>query len=1394
MADIRCPMCGQENRDELEICENCQARLKPLIVNSNPESSLPTNNLADAKNDDRSGNTASSDPSAIKDWLARIRDDSNVDSLEDNRDDDYGHERIENISDEKLLDDVPPETMLSSEIIKESDDRESEGGIPTWLSELGNDANQGIAQDSLEDEAKIDSTVSEDSITESADTVEKTKLHDLFTIEDVSSTDDTEDEGDNLDWLMRLDDLPVSQDDIGDEAPRAADEFDGASSESTDPALSEKIELPKKLAIEDVPSIDEDDDDDNLDWLMRLDDLPISQEEPEDVATIAADESDDAGEESADPAPALKAVLPDWFIKENLPSTDNAEDEVKSLDWLEQLNDPPVSQDEIEDVATIAADESDDVGEDSADPAPALKAVLPDWFIKENLPSTDAAEDEIESLDWLEQLDDLPISQEEPEDVATIAAEESDDSSAESTDTASVEKVVLPERFAIEDVPSIDDAEDEDDNLDWLEQLDDPPISQDDIEDEVTAAAEDSDDSSAESADTAPAVKAVLPDWFTKENMPSSDIAKDEDGSLDWLEQLDDLQVSQDDIEDEVTIAANDSDDSSADSTDTTLSEKVVLPERFAEEESPTSEGAEDEIEADSIAVDESDSDGAEFTDTTSTEKAEPRDWLTPEEVPSTDVAGDDDNSLDWLKRLDNLPTSQDEIEIDPIAADESDSDGAESTDTTSTEKDELRDWFTTEDVPSTDVAGDDDDSPDWRKRLDNLPTSQDGIEDDATTEAEESEDLNTVSTDRSSAEKDDPGNLLTTEEVPSSDGKEDDIDLLEALANLDSLSISQEDILDKTPLESEISEDLITDLDEANLDEKVDIPNWLASIGDPPQSLDEHEHSLPSETNDTIEDPSSTPISGKVEIPNWLTSIDDGSSIDGQSEKQIPQKRYGFDESSEEIDSDDQDEKPVLPDWLIPKDTPTVTDGAEGSSKETDKPPFSDRTDLPDWLVSPELSVQQKTSKEDEIPEWLESDDNDVLHADVLPTWVGDEIQEVEPSEIQESGGNDLIPSTLPTWLEDLRPMKVVGKEVAGTNIPVSAEIVGPLAGLSGVLRAEPEIDPSEKLPVYSSNLEVSERQLKSASILEKLINLENAAQAVPITSNLMTEHILRWFIAAILFAVGCFAIIRTTQPNKPLYQGNIPDEVIRTGEQIFALTSDDKVLVAFDYEPGTSGEINTAAVPVLDHIMLQGAQMILISTSPTGPALAEQLLDTYLKDHHYLSGHQYVNLGYLPGGASGLLGFSQIPQQITPLSYDGLDAWQTSPLEGISAVSDFSLVVLITDNPDIARTWFEQIQPTLAGTPIVSIISAQAEPILQPYYGDGSENAQMQGLVSGILGGAAYEIITGRPNLASQYWAALNLGLITSIIIVLLGSVIIGTIAVIKRNRDQNLKRKDS
>src|SRR5512133_2666357 len=63
MADIRCPMCGKPNPDDLEICQFCQARLKP--ARSSETGGPAASSLF--------GSLAASEDDELPEWLRDLR-------------------------------------------------------------------------------------------------------------------------------------------------------------------------------------------------------------------------------------------------------------------------------------------------------------------------------------------------------------------------------------------------------------------------------------------------------------------------------------------------------------------------------------------------------------------------------------------------------------------------------------------------------------------------------------------------------------------------------------------------------------------------------------------------------------------------------------------------------------------------------------------------------------------------------------------------------------------------------------------------------------------------------------------------------------------------------------------------------------------------------------------------------------------------------------------------------------------------------------------------------------------------------------------------------------------------------------------------------------------------
>jgi hypothetical protein len=170
------------------------------------------------------------------------------------------------------------------------------------------------------------------------------------------------------------------------------------------------------------------------------------------------------------------------------------------------------------------------------------------------------------------------------------------------------------------------------------------------------------------------------------------------------------------------------------------------------------------------------------------------------------------------------------------------------------------------------------------------------------------------------------------------------------------------------------------------------------------------------------------------------------------------------------------------------------------------------------------------------------------------------------------------------------------------------------------------------------------------------------------------------------------------------------------------------------------------------------------ILSTSPTGAALAERFLANTQTRHNYQPGQNYVNLGYLPGGTMGILSFAENPRAAIPSSL-----WDSPAAQGVSRFSDYAAFVLLTDQAETARAWVEQTASQRDGHPLLVVSSAQAAPMIQPYLISG----QVNGLVNGLHGGAAFENSNGQGSSVRGYWDAYNFAMLFAALLIILGGV---------------------
>jgi hypothetical protein len=440
------------------------------------------------------------------------------------------------------------------------------------------------------------------------------------------------------------------------------------------------------------------------------------------------------------------------------------------------------------------------------------------------------------------------------------------------------------------------------------------------------------------------------------------------------------------------------------------------------------------------------------------------------------------------------------------------------------------------------------------------------------------------------------------------------------------------------------------------------------------------------------------------------------------------------------------------------------------------------------------------------------ELEDELELEPDVMPDWLsgigpGEDIR--PPAEATDEGV-DIAPAELPSWLQAMRPVEAVAPvpAVVGPEEEVDEITIGPLAGLRGVLPAEPDIIQFGRPPTYTIKLQVTTNQHTHAALFGKLVTTEGEPVPYEVKTVALPQRILRWIIASLLFLVLLLSTLTGSQ-NVPLPL-SIPDETRDAFGLIESLPPQSPVLIAFDYQPGLSGEMEAAASGVIDHLFLKGAHAAILSTNPTGPALAERLLETVKAtqgENAYITSESYTNLGYISGGTTALLTLATSPRAALPVTVEmddkEISAWDLPALKdiSISALGDFSMLLVLTDDPDTARSWVEQVQPYLVQsetspeTPMVMVLSAQAEPLVSPYYR--TNPRQIQGIVTGVAGGAAYEKdyreAYDRTKLARIHWDALGWGLTISVLIIMFGGAYSLVASLLGRRKTPAAKETD-
>jgi hypothetical protein len=213
-------------------------------------------------------------------------------------------------------------------------------------------------------------------------------------------------------------------------------------------------------------------------------------------------------------------------------------------------------------------------------------------------------------------------------------------------------------------------------------------------------------------------------------------------------------------------------------------------------------------------------------------------------------------------------------------------------------------------------------------------------------------------------------------------------------------------------------------------------------------------------------------------------------------------------------------------------------------------------------------------------------------------------------------------------------------------------------------------------------------------------------------------------------------------------------------TFDEIEKLTPGDPVLLSFDYEPATEGELSPMATAFVKHAAEKKLKMYFMALTPLGPQMVDNTVDKVIKADFpgLVYGSDYVNLGYKSGYEAVIKVIVTNLRELYTTDSRGTALQDLPMMKGIENIQQMRLIVNLAAGYPGTKEW---VQYAVIPFPdrirlVVGCTGVQAT-TLYPYV-----PRQIPGLLAAIKGAAEYEKLVvdkyGGPTPDPKYQDALR------------------------------------
>ncbi|MCL6504756.1 MAG: hypothetical protein K6T86_18925 [Pirellulales bacterium] len=225
------------------------------------------------------------------------------------------------------------------------------------------------------------------------------------------------------------------------------------------------------------------------------------------------------------------------------------------------------------------------------------------------------------------------------------------------------------------------------------------------------------------------------------------------------------------------------------------------------------------------------------------------------------------------------------------------------------------------------------------------------------------------------------------------------------------------------------------------------------------------------------------------------------------------------------------------------------------------------------------------------------------------------------------------------------------------------------------------------------------------------------------------------RWIFLLVLLAISVPILLGLKFPETPT------EQVRNAFEEVERLKPGSRVLLSFDYDPASEGELGPMATAFVRHCCQKRLRMYFMALWPIGPQMADDTIDRVIhRDFPDLQyGRDYVNLGFKPGNEGVIKVIVTDLRQLYTTDARGTNIDRIPMCAGIRTVRDFDLIINVSAGYAGTKEWVQYAaSPYPKEVRLIAGCTGVQAPLMYPYIPD-----QLRGMLGAIKGAAEYEAL---------------------------------------------------